>query len=192
MPDMPFQPISLDPAAELQRAMQRPGFAQAWPSAGRGICSAGHAAASTQPSGPHSGGSGRTHGHHQKRRLAPGSFPAQPDAFAVLRHLAQVRPCVRQAAGRHDGLKFNARRAAMQAHAHHYGCSRSSQHHAPHSHGRGRLTTPTTAATRQGPSLEGPFCRGQKCMPLPLQQLHQGHDVATMCAFKSRRFHVDC
>ena len=30
MPDMPFQPISLDPAAELQRAMQRPGFAQAW------------------------------------------------------------------------------------------------------------------------------------------------------------------
>ena len=29
MPDMPFQPISLDPAAELQRAMQRPGFAQA-------------------------------------------------------------------------------------------------------------------------------------------------------------------
>ena len=30
MPDMPFQPISLDSAAELQRAMQRPGFAQAW------------------------------------------------------------------------------------------------------------------------------------------------------------------
>ena len=32
MPDMPFQPVSLEPAAELQRAMQRPGFAQVWES----------------------------------------------------------------------------------------------------------------------------------------------------------------
>lgn len=32
MSDMPFQPIPLDPAAELQQAMQRPGFDQAWES----------------------------------------------------------------------------------------------------------------------------------------------------------------
>ena len=32
MPGMPSQPIPLEPAAELQQAVQRPGFARVWES----------------------------------------------------------------------------------------------------------------------------------------------------------------